>query len=97
MEMEIVSRRENKLLDRLEVRFLVRHEEGTTPSRPEIQEGLAKELKVGKKVLVLDNVHPQFGKREASGYAKVYESLEDAQRLERPHVLRRNGLVEEPA
>ncbi len=97
MEMEIVSRRENKLLGRLEVRFLVRHEEGTTPSRSEMQEGLSKELKVGKKVLVLDSVHSQFGKREASGYAKVYESLEDAQRLERPHVLRRNGLAEEPA
>ncbi|MFQ5918744.1 MAG: 30S ribosomal protein S24e [Thermoplasmata archaeon] len=97
MEMEIVSRRENKLLDRLEVYFRVRHEEGTTPSRPEIREGLTKELKVGKKVLVIDSLHSQFGKREASGYAKVYASLDDAQRLERPHVLRRNGLTEAPA
>lgn len=97
MEMEIVSRRENKLLNRLEVRFLVRHETGTTPSRSEIQGGLTKELKLGKQTLVIDSVHSRFGKREASGYAKVYESVEDARRLERPHVLRRNGLAEASA
>ncbi|MFQ5553391.1 MAG: 30S ribosomal protein S24e [Thermoplasmata archaeon] len=96
MEMEIVSRRENKLLRRNEVRFTVRYESGTTPSRPEIRDGLTKELKLKEKVLVIDSLHSQFGKREASGYAKVYESVEDAQRLERPHVLRRNGLTEAP-
>ncbi len=97
MEMEIVSRRENKLLNRLEIRFLVRHEKGTTPSRPEIRDGLTKELKLKKGVLVVDSVHSQFGKREAAGYAKVYDSVEEARRLERPHVLKRNGLAEASA
>jgi len=97
MEIEILSRRENKLLSRLEVRFQVRYEEGTTPSRPEMREGLTKELKLKKQVLVIDNVHSQFGKREARGYAKIYESVEEARRLERPHVLVRNGLAETPA
>ncbi|MCJ2530881.1 MAG: 30S ribosomal protein S24e [Candidatus Thermoplasmatota archaeon] len=97
MEIEILSRRENKLLSRMEVRFQVRYEEGTTPSRPEMREGLTKELKLNKQVLVVDSVHSQFGKREARGYAKIYESVEDARRLERPHVLARNGLAEAPA
>ncbi len=97
MEIEILSRRENKLLSRLELRFQIRYEEGTTPSRPEIREGLTKELKLKKQVLVIDSVQSQFGKREARGYAKIYESVEEARRLERPHVLARNGLAEAPS
>lgn len=92
--MEIVSQRENRLLSRLEVRFLVRYEKGTTPSRREIQEGLTDALKLKKGAVVVDHVRSEFGRRQASGYAKVYESVENARQLERPHILRRNGMAE---
>lgn len=94
MEVEIRSQEENKLLNRLEVRFRVRQEGGPTPTRDAIREALAKQLKLKDRVLVVDHVRSEFGKAEVRGYAKVYASLEDARRVERLHVLARNKLAE---
>lgn len=94
MEVEVVEQQENKLLNRVEVRFTVRHDEGGTPTRQAVREALQAALKVKDRPLVVDHIKTSFGKREAQGYAKVYESLEAAARVERRHVLQRNGLLE---
>ncbi len=94
MEVEVIEQQENKLLGRLEVRFTVRHEEGGTPGREAVREALQKALKVKDQPLVIDHIKTSFGMREAKGYAKVYDSLEAASRVERRHVLQRNGLLE---
>lgn len=95
MEIEVQSKEENRLLHRLEVRFVLTYPEGPTPPRDTVRSELAKVLKAANQPLVIDHVRTEFGKREARGYAKVYDSLEDAARVERKHVLRRNGLLQE--
>lgn len=93
MEVEVDSDQENRLLSRREVRFTVRHDAGT-PGREAVRDALKAALKLKDQPLVIDHIKTSFGKREANGYAKVYESLEAASRVERRHVLVRNGLLE---
>lgn len=97
MEVEVLSKEENKLLGRVEVRFRVVHSEGTTPPREAVKDALISALKIKDKTVVIDHLKSQFGKRESKGYAKVYQSLEDASKIERKYTLLRNKLVSEEA
>ncbi len=71
MEVEVRSKRDNRLLNRLEVRFTLRYDKGTTPDRDSVRQALEKLLKVKEKPVVIDHISTEFGKREARGYAKA--------------------------
>ncbi len=94
MKVEVLSKEENKLLNRLEVKFALQYEEGGTPTRDIVRGELEKLLKAKGKLLVIDHISTEFGKREARGYAKLYDTIEEASKVERRHVLRRNKLLE---
>ena len=95
MEVEIISKRENPLIGRLEVDFKVSHPKEITPGRKEIRDEIASLLNVKKDTIVIDHMKPQFGKPETIGYAKVYKSKDDALQMETKPVLKRNALLEE--
>ncbi len=97
MEIEIEGKRENLLLNRVEVDFKVAHSAESTPKRDQIREELAKQLKVTKDRVVVDHMQSSFGKGETAGYAKVYKSKEDALKVESEHILVRNGLAQKKA
>jgi len=94
MEIEVVSRRDNPLLKRMEVRFLVRHPKESTPARDTLRRALAEELKATKDIVVVSRARSLFGRSESEGFAKVYKTKEDALRTEREHILVRNRLKE---
>jgi len=94
MEIEIVSRKENMLIERTEVVFKAVHLNEKTPKRAEIKEKLAELLGVSKGNIVIDNMKPEFGRPESTGYAKVYKNMENIKELERDYVLIRNNLLE---
>ena len=94
MEIEVVSRRENALLKRTEVRFVVRHPKEPSPARDALRQELAKQLNATKDVVVVDHARSVFGRAVSAGFAKVYKSKEDALRTERGFVLVRNRLKE---
>lgn len=93
METEIVNRKENPFLDRVEIEFCARHPNEPTPTRDILKEELAKIAKAKKELVIIDGVHSEFGKPETKGYAKVYKSRETALSVERKHILIRNGLL----
>lgn len=95
MEVEIISKKENPLIGRLEVNFKISHPKETTPHRKDVRDEIAALLKVQKDRIVIDNMKPEFGKPETIGYAKVYKSKGDALQIETKAVLRRNYLLEE--
>ena len=95
MEVEIISKKENPLIGRLEVNFKVSHPKEITPGRKTVRDEIASLLKVKKDTIVIDNMKPQFGKPETIGYAKVYKSKNDALQMETKAVLKRNALLEE--
>jgi len=94
MEIEILDKKENELLDRTEVRFKASHSKEGTPQREAIREKLAGMLKATKERVIVDAMDSEFGKMETIGYAKVYKTKEAAMKFEREHVLVRNKLKE---
>jgi small subunit ribosomal protein S24e len=94
MELEIVTKRENPHLKRTEVRFRVTHPNEMTPGRALLREALAKVLQATRDIVVVDFSRSEFGRSASFGYAKVYKSKEDAEKVERKHILVRNGLRE---
>jgi small subunit ribosomal protein S24e len=96
VDIEIVEKRDNPLLERTEVRFQATHPREATPPRDAMRALLAKALKKGKEVVVIDGMKSEFGRYVTTGYAKVYASKEAALRVERAHVLRRNAIEAPP-
>ena len=95
MEIELSEEKDNKLLNRKEVFFRLKHkgegeEKAASPSREEARSALIKKLRCGSGLLVIDWMRPEFGKRETVGYAKVYESEDRLKEIEREHILERN-------
>jgi len=100
METEILSRRENPLLDRVEIEFRTRHPSEPTPTRDALREEIAKIAKGKKDLVIIDRVNSDFGRPETTGYAKVYKNKDKILSVERKHILIRNGLLKpekEPA
>ncbi len=93
MELEIVGKKENPFLKRTEVTFRVAHPREQTPARAALRAELAKALHATRDIVVVDFSRSEFGRSVSRGYAKVYKSKEDALKVERKHVLVRNGLI----
>ncbi len=51
---------------------------------------LVAQLNVDKNLLVVDKVKPSFGEGRADGYAKLYESEEKLDQIEKQHVVEKN-------
>lgn len=94
MEIEIVSKKENELLDRTEVTFKALHSKEGTPQRETVREKLASIMKATKERVIVDSMDSAFGKMETVGYAKVYKTKDAAMKFEREYVLVRNKLKE---
>ncbi len=94
MELQIVAKKENPLLQRTEVTFKAVHKAEATPTRDALRTELAKQLKATKEHVILDGMASSFGRFETVGYAKVYQSKEEALAVERSHILVRNKLKE---
>jgi len=94
MELEIIEKRENPLLNRTEVKFRVKHQGEKTPERELVKSDLAEMLKVKKSLVIIDYIRPSFGMAISSGYAKIYKSVEDAKKVELSYILKRNKFGE---
>ncbi len=93
LSIELLDRRENKLLKRLELMLKVFHPGMPTPSRKDVKALVAANLGVPEERVIVDYVKTQFGADYSKAYVKVYDSVEDAKRIEPDYVLRRNGLI----
>jgi ribosomal protein S24E len=60
MEIEIVSKRENALLNRTEVYFKVEHPNEKTPKRDAVRGKVAEALKVRREQVVIDYMKSEF-------------------------------------
>ncbi|MFB6137665.1 MAG: 30S ribosomal protein S24e [Halobacteriaceae archaeon] len=94
MDIEILSREENPLLHRVDVRFEVVHDEAT-PSRLSVRDSLAAQLGKESDEVAVHDLDTRFGMRRTVGYAKVYDTPEDAREIEQDYMLDRNKI--EPA
>ena len=97
MKLEIVSKNENKLMDRVEVNFKADHDGEATPSRDAVRTALAGAMGVQKDRVIVAEMDSKYGIGSSDGYAKVYFSVDSAKKNEKNHLLVRNGLAEKKA
>jgi small subunit ribosomal protein S24e len=98
MDIDIISEEENPMLHRTDVRFQIVHEEAS-PSRLSVRDSLAAKLNKDSSEVVVHRLDTKYGMRKTIGYAKVYESAEDAADVEQEYMLERNKILgdeEEP-
>ncbi|MCD6203805.1 MAG: hypothetical protein J7I99_05555 [Methanophagales archaeon] len=89
IEVGIENEHENRLLRRKEVFFRLKFD-GGSPSRVEARKALVNALRCRPNLLVIDWMRAEFGKREAVGYAKIYEDEDRMREIEREHIIERN-------
>jgi len=94
MEIEINSKKNNPLINRTEVHFTINHKGESTPNREIVRSELAEKLNVKKEDVIVDNIHTSFGIQQIKGYAKIYNTVDNAKGWERSHILERNKLIE---
>ena len=97
MEIKIESNKENALLSRKEISFTLRHEGATTPSRVQARQLVAGEIGTKTENVVIDSMQTEYGLGATRGTARAYKSAEEARKLERVHMLKRNQLYVEKA
>lgn len=89
MKLEIVEKKENPLLKRVELKFRVIHENTSTPKRSEVKTQIATALNTSDDLIVVEKIASLSGKQEASGIARVYESKNRLDEMERKYLLTR--------
>ena len=75
--MEIIDRKENPLLNRVEIEFRWNHEGKATPSRVDMLNGIASiEPGSNRDLIVIKNVNTRFGQSSTTGLGIVYADAE---------------------
>jgi small subunit ribosomal protein S24e len=92
MDVDIIREEENPMLHRTDVRFEVTHDEAT-PSRLSVRDSLAATLNKDAEEVVIHELDTRFGMRTTVGYAKVYDTPEDALDVEQDYMLDRNKIA----
>ncbi len=92
--MEIINRKENPLLNRVEIQFTLNHENSPTPSLAEMINSVVK-LEPGckKELIYIKNVNTRFGMPKTTGLALIYSSEKDTS-IEPEYVKNRHKVTE---
>ena len=88
MEIEVTEEKDNPLLERKELRIRVSYE-GTTPERSEVIKKVASMNNAAPEMVVIQNLEGSFGKRESTGYVKIYKSIDRLNKIELKHIIKR--------
>ena len=91
MNLTIKKQDDNTLLGRKEVLGSIIFEGKITPSRKELQDAFAKQLKVKPELLIIQQIKTSFGEATATITAHVYETQEALIRLERKNLLEKHS------
>jgi ribosomal protein S24E len=85
MKLEIVEKKEQKLLSRLEIKATTSFEGSVTPSNDAVKAAIAKETGKDVKLVVVQNIYTDFGTASATISAHVYDNEEKLKELEETH------------
>jgi len=101
--MEIKERKENKILNRVEISFSWKHDKKSTPSRKEVI-ALVQTLEPGSNsdLIVVKDCNTRFGQPLTTGTAYIYNSpeamaVEPGYITKRHEELRSSGAADAPA
>lgn len=92
MDIEITERVDNALFGRTDVKFMLRHDGETTPSRKKMREMVASAIGSKTDAVVIDHMESATGMAATRGVARAYKNKAEALARERKHLLARNGI-----
>ena len=89
--MEVINRKENQALDRVELQFQWDHSNEATPSLSQMVDAAAKtEPGADRDMVVVKNVNTRFGMSRTTGTALIYGSAE-SKSIEPKYVIERHS------
>lgn len=94
MDVEILQKIDNPLLNRVEIVTIVKHPNSSTPKREEIKKKLAAILGSKEELMVVRKILSVYGKPISRVYINVYKDENTLRRVEPKHILKKNGLIE---
>ena len=94
MDLKIISRENNQLLNREEIIVLIDHENEVTPKRDDIREKISAMIGKDKNLIVVEKILTEFGKQRSKAFVNVYQNEEDMKKLELKHILKRNKIIQ---
>jgi small subunit ribosomal protein S24e len=97
MEITIIDKKENPLLNRTEITFECDYQSEGTPKILDVKHKLIALEDSSKDLLVVDSMKPSYGEAKAVGLAKIYNSIEDLNKVETDSVKAKNEEPEEEA
>ena len=92
MEIKILDKKENVLLNRTEIEAEIEHSGKPTPSRADIREKLAAMLSADKNLIIIQNLKQDFGSK-TKFTAMLYKSKDDLEKAEQKYLIKRNEKV----
>ena len=90
MEIKIKGKKENVLLNRIEIEADINHFKEPTPTRKQVKEKLAAMLSVDKELVVIHKLEQTFGSLTKCS-AVVYKNKSDLEKTEQEHLLKRDA------
>ncbi len=90
MKIEVVTDKENVLLNRQDIVFKV-IPEGEVCSRENVKNKLVALLDTEPEQLILDRMNMQYGMQQITGYARLYADAQDALAIEPDYMIARNA------
>ena len=90
MKIEIVQEKENKTLARKEIKFVVEHIGGTTPSRDDVRAKIVAQFDADPSSVVIRSMHTKYGKGVTDGVARIYSDSEQMNKVELDHIIKRH-------
>ena len=90
MELEIIEQNDNPLLNRREIKVVIKHNESSTPRRNQVIKNISEQLKANRELVIIDHLKNSYGKTETHGYAKIYSDKESLSKIETKPSLERH-------
>ncbi|MEM1895613.1 MAG: hypothetical protein QXR54_00270 [Nanopusillaceae archaeon] len=94
MEIKIIERNENKILDREEIYAIVEHKGEATPRREDIKKKIAAIIGVDENLLVVKKILSLYNQQKSRVWVNVYKNKEAMLKIEPKYILKRNKIIE---
>ena len=88
-DVEILKKKETPLLSRERVSVMV-HYEGSTPSRLELRDVIAKKIAADPELTVVRHIYQRYGSPKAKVISHVYSNKESLAALEEDYLLKKH-------
>ncbi len=90
----VVSQKDNKVIQRMEVFVRIEHRGKGTPSRQEVIDAVSKLLGTSRDLVVVRKIETEYGKDTSRAWVHVYRDRSVLERFEPKHLLERSAKKE---